>query len=81
MTDDLNLQDREDEFAENRARAICFDAAIFVAGGSTRDSAIEQATNIFEAQRDADGDVTGVKATLEEAQSPQVPEGKKSKYR
>ncbi|RRD41419.1 hypothetical protein EII18_09420 [Comamonadaceae bacterium OH3737_COT-264] len=73
MTSDLHLQDQEDEFQDARARAICHNAAIFVVNGYERSSAVDRATEIFEAQQEAENDVTGAKGTLAEAQSPNMP--------
>lgn len=78
MTSDLHLQDQEDESQETGARAICHDAAIFVVNGYERPSAVERATKIFEAQQEAENDVTGAKGTLAEAQSPNMPKGKEA---
>lgn len=78
MTSDLHLQDQEDEFQDARARAICHDAAIFVVNGYERSSAVDRATEIFEAQQEAENDVTGAKGTLAEAQSPNMPKGKEA---
>lgn len=81
MTSDLHLQDQEDEFQEARARAICHDAAIFIVNGNERSSAVDRATEIFEAQHEAGNDVAGVKGTLAEAQSPNMPKGKDAQVR
>lgn len=78
MTSDVHLQDQEHKFQEARARAICHDAAIFVVNGYERSSAVDRATKIFEAQQEADNDVTGGRGTLAEAQSPNMPEGKEA---
>lgn len=78
MTSDVHLQEQEDKFQEARIRAICLDAAILVVNGGGRASAIDSATEIFDAQQDTDNDVTGAKGTLAEAQSPRMPKGKEA---
>jgi hypothetical protein len=75
MPNDVHLNEAEDDFNQARERAICHDAGILVTQGFSRNEALAKAESIFEAQQDAMNDVTGAKATLAEAQSPQMPEG------
>ncbi|MBA5605382.1 hypothetical protein H3H36_08415 [Duganella sp. FT3S] len=79
MSKDAHLAAGEEEFKDARARVIStYAGRLVVQGDYSRQDAWMKAEAIFEAQREASDDVTGVKATLAEAQSPQVPEGKEA---
>ena len=78
MTSDVDLQKKEDDFQNDRAKAICHYAAIFVVGGYERASAVKHATKVFETQQAAESDMTGATRTLPEAQLPQMPMGKEA---
>lgn len=76
--DDWKLDDAEDEFNEQRVKAVCLDAAVFVVGGIERGAAIQKAEAIFDAQQEAQSDVTGTAELADEAQSPAIPKDKKA---
>jgi len=75
MNKDEYFEAQEQQYNEDCEKLICKDAAIFILEGFTRPEALEKAEAIFSAQEEADGDVTGVKATLDECQSPKLKPG------
>ena len=73
--EDYHLDEPEEDFESAKEEAICHDAAILILEGYSRDKAVRKAEEIFLAQQEAEADVTGVKATLDEAQSPRLKKG------
>jgi len=64
-------EEAEDEYREQIAQEIATNAAELVAARDmTREEAIEVATGHQRHLREADGDITGVIETLDEAQRP-----------
>lgn len=79
MSNDFRVEEQEDEFNDARERLICRNAAILVVQGVARSDALTKAEAVFEAQQEAENDITGSKGTLAEAQAPQMPNGADAK--
>lgn len=76
MTKDEHLEQQEAAYRESIEQQIDEDAAVLVQQGYSRSAARAKARAISENQQAAADDITGVLSTLEEAQSPTLPEGK-----
>ncbi len=72
MVSDVHLEQQVGAIRDERAESIAIDAAILVLKGWSREEAVEKAASVLYHQNEADNDITGVKATLEEAQSPEL---------
>lgn len=81
MSKEQFMLDQEERNQELVNQGICRDAAIMVVCGCDRHSAVKQATEISDNQQESISDVTGTIETLEESQSPAVPEGKEKQVK
>lgn len=79
MHDDHKTEAEDQAVEDAKLAQIANDAAILVICGLPRQDGIKKANAIYLAQQEAAGDVTGVLATAEEAQSPEMPNDAQSR--